>query len=84
MMCLHSIPRYARDIPLLNLANILHRSRRSEQAVVPLLVATGISPDVNILHFMLGNVLAVSDAMADGCGRRCGLTMTATESEVHG
>ena len=35
---------------------------------MPLLVATGISPDVNILHFTLGNVFAVSDLCVMMCG----------------
>ncbi len=48
------------DIPLLDLANILHRSHHSNDALVPLLVATSISPSVNVVHYTLGNVYAVS------------------------
>ena len=48
------------DIALLNLANILHRSQRSSDAMVPLKVATSLSPNVNVLHYTLGNVYAVS------------------------
>ncbi len=48
------------DIALLNLANILHRSQHSTDALVPLLVATSIAPQVNVLHYSLGNVYAVS------------------------
>ncbi len=48
------------DVALLDLANILHRSHHSGDALVPLLVATSISPFVNVLHYTLGNVYAVS------------------------
>ena len=56
-----SLHRYAMDIALLNLANILHRSKHSEDATVPLLVAISLSPNVNVLHYTLGNIYAVSE-----------------------
>ena len=52
--------RFATDIALLNLANILHRSKQSEDATIPLLVAISLSPNVNVLHYTLGNIYAVS------------------------
>ena len=55
------------DIALLNLANILHRSQHSTDAVVPLLVATSIAPQVNVLHYTLGNVYAVSACVYMPC-----------------
>ena len=48
------------DIALLNLANILHRSNHSRDATVSLHVAISLSPDVNVLHYTLGNIYAVS------------------------
>ena len=48
------------DIALLNLANVLHRSQHSADALVPLQVAVSLAPDVNVLHYTLGNVYAVS------------------------
>jgi tetratricopeptide (TPR) repeat protein len=43
-------------VAYLDLANVLHRSRISSDAVLPLKMAIEISPDVNILHYTLGNV----------------------------
>ena len=51
---------YSMDIALLNLANVLHRSQHSADALVPLQVAVSLAPDVNVLHYTLGNVYAVS------------------------
>ncbi len=48
------------DIALLNLANILHRSRHSSDALVALQVAVSVSPSVSVLQYALGNVYAVS------------------------
>ena len=52
--------RHAADVAYLNLANVLHRSRMSSDAVIPLKMAIEISPDINILHYTLGNVYVVS------------------------
>ena len=52
--------RRSMDIALLNLANVLHRSHHSEDALVPLQVAVTLAPDVNVLHYTLGNIYAVS------------------------
>ena len=52
--------RYAADIAYLNLANVLHRNEKSSDAIVPLMLAVEISPDVNVLHYTLGNVYVVS------------------------
>ena len=48
------------DIALLNLANVLHRSQHTHQAVVPLSVAISLSPTISVLYYTLGNVYAVS------------------------
>jgi tetratricopeptide (TPR) repeat protein len=53
---LHFSPRHAADIAYLNLANVLHRSDMSSDAIVPLGQAIEISPDTSILHYTLGNV----------------------------
>ena len=53
-------PRFAMDIALLNLANVLHRSKHSLDATVPLHVAISLAPNVNVLHYTLGNIYAVS------------------------
>ena len=52
-----------RDLPLLNLANILHRSHHSSEAATALRIALSHAPDVSVLHFTLGNVYAVSDPL---------------------
>ena len=52
--------RYASDVAYLNLANVLHRSHKSSDAIVPLKLALEISPDTNILHYTLGNIYVVS------------------------
>ena len=50
------------DIALLNLANVLHRSKHSRDATVPLHVAVSLAPNVNVLHYTLGNIYAVSNS----------------------
>ena len=49
------------DIALLNLANVLHRSKHSLDATIPLHVAISLAPNVNVLHYTLGNIYAVSN-----------------------
>ena len=53
------ISRDAADIAYLNLANALHRSHMSRDAMIPLKMALEISPDVNVLHYTLANVYVV-------------------------
>ena len=52
---------FQQDIALLHLANVLHRSHHSEDALVALRIALSISPSSSELHLATGNVLAVSD-----------------------
>ncbi|XP_078586642.1 tetratricopeptide repeat protein 17-like isoform X7 [Branchiostoma floridae x Branchiostoma japonicum] len=56
---LHYSPREHRDVALLNLANILHRARYSEEAAVVTHASLDISRDFNVKYFHLGNVYAV-------------------------
>ena len=51
--------RDSADVAYLNLANVLHRSHMSRDAVIPLKMALEISPDVNVLHYTLANVYVV-------------------------
>lgn len=57
------------DIALLNLANVLHRSKHSRDATVPLHVAISLAPNVNVLYYTLGNIYAVSNVQlaTDNC-----------------
>ena len=58
------ICRRHRDVALLSLANVLHRSQHSKDAVILLLSAIDLSPHLFIHHFTLGNVYAVSYSSA--------------------
>jgi tetratricopeptide (TPR) repeat protein len=51
-------PRHHRDIAMVSLGNILHRTRHHKDAVVVLEAALEISPDLNVIHFTLGNIYA--------------------------
>ncbi|XP_065199397.1 tetratricopeptide repeat protein 17-like isoform X1 [Sycon ciliatum] len=57
---LHYSPPRHRDVALLSLANVLHRSQHSKDAVILLLSAIDLSPHLFIHHFTLGNVYAVN------------------------
>jgi tetratricopeptide (TPR) repeat protein len=43
---------------MVSLGNILHRTRHHKDAVVVLEAALEISPDLNVIHFTLGNIYA--------------------------
>ena len=52
---------HAMDIALLNLANLLHETYYSEEALTPLMVSVSISPEESILYYALGRVYAVRE-----------------------
>ena len=54
------------EVALLNLANVLHRSHHSKEAVTALLVAMSHAPHTSVLLFTLGNVYAVSSLRCMG------------------
>lgn len=45
---------------LISLANILHRSHLSQEAAVVVHAALDVSRELNVNHFTLGNIYAVS------------------------
>ena len=55
---LHLAPRIWKFSALLSMANILHRTHHSEDAVAVLHKAIEITPDNPALHFTLGNIQA--------------------------
>ena len=55
---LHLAPRIWKFAALLSMANILHRTHHSEDAVTVLHKAIEITPDNPALHFTLGNIQA--------------------------
>ncbi len=57
---LHYSPQHQKDIALISLANILHRGRYSLEAAVVVHAALDINKDLNVNHFTLGNIYAVS------------------------
>ena len=48
---------------LISLANILHRARHSNEAAIVVQAALDVSKDLNVNHFTLGNIYAVSDSV---------------------
>lgn len=56
---LHFSPREFKYISLINLGNILHHSRHSEEAAIVVRAAVDNAPDIAISHFTLGNIYAV-------------------------
>lgn len=57
-VALHFAPRYARDIPLVSLANVLHRAGLFNGALVVANMALEISPDIVVIHFTMANIFA--------------------------
>ena len=51
---------YQKDVALISLANILHRARYSNEAAILVHSALDLSRELNVNHFTLGNIYAVS------------------------
>ena len=49
-----------KDVALVSLANVLHRSHYSNEAAIVMHAALDVSHDLNVNHFTLGNIYAVS------------------------
>ncbi len=49
-----------KDVALISLANVLHRARFSNEAAVVVHAALDVSKELNVNHFTLGNIYAVS------------------------
>jgi tetratricopeptide (TPR) repeat protein len=56
---LHFSPRLHKDVALISLANVLHRSRYSNEAAIVVHAALEVSRELNVNHFTLGNIYAV-------------------------
>ena len=52
--------RHQKDVALISLANILHRGHFSNEAAILVHSALDLSRELNVNHFTLGNVYAVS------------------------
>ena len=52
--------RMQKDVALISLANVLHRSRYSNEAAIVVHAALEVSRELNVNHFTLGNIYAVS------------------------
>ena len=46
---------------LISLANVLHRAHYSHEAAIVVHAALDVSRELNVNHFTLGNIYAVSD-----------------------
>lgn len=55
---LHYAPSHMRDMPLIALANILHRSGLYNDAIIAANSALEISPSLVVTHFTLANIYA--------------------------
>ena len=51
--------RLQKDVALISLANVLHRSRYSNEAAIVVHAALDVSKELNVNHFTLGNIYAV-------------------------
>lgn len=49
-----------KDVALISLANILHRAHYSNEAAIVVHAALDVSQELNVNHFTLGNIYAVS------------------------
>ncbi|CAG9792164.1 unnamed protein product [Diatraea saccharalis] len=56
---LHYAPREYKDVALLNLGSILHRSKKTEDAIIVLGAAVDHNPQYHINHFLLATAYAV-------------------------
>ncbi|XP_076045248.1 tetratricopeptide repeat protein 17 isoform X2 [Oratosquilla oratoria] len=55
---LHQAPRHMKDIPLISLANVLHRAGLYNNALVVANMALEISPKFVVIHFTMANIYA--------------------------
>jgi hypothetical protein len=55
-----TIFRMQKDVALISLANVLHRAQKSNEAAIVVHAAIDISRELNVNHFTLGNIYAVS------------------------
>ncbi|KAG1652458.1 Tetratricopeptide repeat protein 17 [Nymphon striatum] len=55
---LHFAPRHMRDIPLVSLANVLHRAGLHNDAIITTNMALEISPRFVVIHFTMANIYA--------------------------
>ncbi|KAG0697185.1 Tetratricopeptide repeat protein 17 [Chionoecetes opilio] len=60
---LHYAPRHMKDIPLISLANILHRAGLYNNALVVANMALEISPKFVVIHFTMANIYAAKGDM---------------------
>ena len=72
--------RLHKDVALISLANVLHRSRFSHEAAVVVHAALDVSKELNVNHFTLGNIYAVSITPRVFCHFRL---VVAVNSRVH-
>ena len=59
-----------KDIALISLANVLHRAHYSLEAAIVVHASIDVSKELNVNHFTLGNIYAVS------INRPCGIIKT--------
>ena len=52
-----------KDVALISLANVLHRAHYSNEAAVVVHAAIDVSKELNVNHFTLGNIDAVSGGL---------------------
>ena len=52
-----------KDVALISLANVLHRAHYSNEAAVVVHAAIDVSKELNVNHFTLGNIYAVSGGL---------------------
>ena len=52
--------RLQKDVALISLANIMHRAKFSNEAAILVHAALEVSKELNVNHFTLGNIYAVS------------------------
>ncbi|XP_037071285.1 tetratricopeptide repeat protein 17-like [Pollicipes pollicipes] len=57
-IALHHAPRHLKDIPLISLANILHRAGLYNDALIVCNMALEISPKFVVIHFTMANIYA--------------------------
>lgn len=58
-----SVFRFQKDVALISLANVLHRAQNSNEAAIVVHAALDVSKELNVNHFTLGNIYAVSSSI---------------------
>ena len=59
-LCVGARVREHKDVALISLANVLHRAHYSKEAGLVVHAAIDVSRELNVNHFTLGNIYAVS------------------------